>query len=172
MINELEKYPSLLLDDEEYAMIPMKSGISLEEEIEKNYTRDSNETYLYDENDYRGERSEIKYEFDEFDEFNELEDLSYMDEDLKRDNRTFKPVFGVPLFIEERYMDDEEENEDLLRGHKHHCHCNCDVNRIYMKIRKCNPEIFDALRRYCIPAEQCKRIIMRIIKLTLKYSNR
>lgn len=164
-MKNLDNYPSLVLDNNEYAMIPMKSGIDLRDEVDKDQFRDSNKTYGEQENciidDFRDEIQEESYSFDEEEYCGE-----YFDENMRMDEKSFKPIFGVPLFIEERYMDEEEG----LRGKKHHhksCHCNKNPQGVYMNIQRCHPQIFRTLRRYGIPCNEAKKIIMRIITLTL-----
>lgn len=163
-MKNLDNYPSVVLDNNEYAMIPMKSGIDLRDEVDRNQSEDINKTYGEQENciidNFRNEES---YDFDDEDEYSE----EYFDDDVRMEEKSFKPIFGVPLFIEERYMDDDE---DGFRGKKHHhkgCHCNKNPQGIYMNIQRCHPEIFRAFRRYGVPCNEAKKIIMRIITLTL-----
>ena len=64
--------------------------------------------------------------------------------------------------IEDDY---EDIDEDMTRK-KNHCK---DANKILMKIEKYNPGIFRYLRMYGVPYPVAKKIIRKIIKVTLMY---
>ncbi|MDR5586583.1 MULTISPECIES: hypothetical protein [Clostridium] len=59
---------------------------------------------------------------------------------------------------------DLNENEDLERAKPDN-----DVNRIYLRIEKNNPNILNTLLRYGIPYPMARMIIKRIITLSLQY---
>lgn len=62
--------------------------------------------------------------------------------------------------------DDEDIDENMTRKKKHDTK---DVNKILMKIERYNPGIFRYLRMYGVPYPVAKKIIRKIIRVTLIY---
>ncbi|SHJ47392.1 hypothetical protein SAMN02745248_00231 [Hathewaya proteolytica DSM 3090] len=145
-MSSFEKYPSVLLDGDEYSMIPIKSGLDLEEEV-------SRQPFLRNDDVKEIEKEPSSTE-------NEEEFITESSE------RSFKPVFGVPLFIEETYMDDE----DNYRGKKHQKErCEDSAHCIFEHIQRCHPQIYKTLKRYGMNGAEAKKTIMRIIVLSTMY---
>ncbi|MFX0549270.1 hypothetical protein ACOAKC_08020 [Hathewaya histolytica] len=193
---DLDKYDSLELSNEDYAMVPIEMDMEFkvgEEEL----ARSSDETYVEDfmesyfEQDlYRDEDSE---EFDEeefqqeYDMWSEEEERIFNEEYIKVDEEKYeqfedeffrtedsiKPNFGVPLFIEERYLVNEEyyrNEENMISEEKEDMERDNRVDRIFMRIERSNPAIIRRLVRCGIPRREAEAIVKSIIRLTLMYS--
>ena len=78
-------------------------------------------------------------------------------------NVDLKNNFGMKMMDEDIYSVDKSRDmdyEDFV-----------DVNKILMKIERYNPGIFQFLRRYGMSYEEAKKIIKKIITVTLMYEN-
>lgn len=182
MLEDLNKYESLELDKEQYAMVPIQMNLTFEDsefnEL-KRLSKEDKETYC--------EKEElIKQDFNEKDFFmerhkemeellNEEEDLRIngefnyninMDEDFFRSCEDIVPNFGVPLFIEERYLEEEEHinlrDENVGRVN--------EIDKIFNNIERNHPGVIRRLIRYGVPYNEAMIIVKRIIELTLMYS--
>lgn len=153
-MNNFDDYPSVLLDGDKYKMLPFKSGIDLEEEILDDKFR--NEDITYENSEYEDEQDNMDFL---------RGDLCEVCEESP--DKSFKPTFGVPLFIEERYMEEEQN----YRGSKYK-EKKCDDNPrcIFERIQRCHPQIYKTLKRYGMNGMDAKKLIMRIIVLSIMYN--
>ncbi|MBU5482862.1 hypothetical protein KQI86_00905 [Clostridium sp. MSJ-11] len=68
------------------------------------------------------------------------------------------------------FITDENDDLEFARKHKDHWkHCKCDCDEVLEKIERKNPEIFRSLMMCGVPYCHAKKIVSRIIYLTIKY---
>lgn len=221
MLEDLNKYESLELDMEEYAMVPIQMNLTFEdnefgeltrscEKDEETYYEgeDSMNTYFeennflerqFEEKDFPQIELEENYFHDELeyinypllsdDEFLRIEEpynydinmeqqYSYdinmnedprnydfnMEEELLRSDEEIVPNFGVPFFIEEKYLEEEVMHRN---GSEEEMETVNKVNEIFKNIELEHPSVTRKLVRYGVPYNEATMIVRKVIKLTL-----
>lgn len=132
--------------DKEYDMIPINTYISQMNNYKRfsNYSPQSKENY----------------------QMNQFNHSEY--------NNEIKPMTYYKLDHSLGYNDTESREEKIkFDGKSRRLDCDdfIDVNNILMKIERYNPGVFQFLRRYDMSYEDAKKIIKKIITVTLMYEN-
>lgn len=148
--------------DEDYDMVPINTYIR----AMNNYRMFQNVQRGYSNNYFMPQfrQSDIEY--------NNIKPMTYykMNNNVENNklstsydfrNVNFKDAFGMKMMDEDIYSVDKVRDmdyEDFI-----------DVSKILMKIERYNPGIFQFLRRYSMSYEEAKKIIKKIITVTLMY---
>lgn len=78
------------------------------------------------------------------------------------DNR--EPKYNKPKYKKKGYYDYDDKDYDKDYDYK-------DIRRIVMKIQRYNPGIFRMLMRYGMPYYEARRLVRRIVRLSLIYGD-